>query len=259
MSQKITITSVTANTPVEIYYCNSMSASCVYVSTVELFPYTFYVQPPYDEENIVVKIIDNQNIEYLTLIQITPTPTPSVTASLTLTPTPSVTIGLSPTPTKTQTPSETATQTPTPMVTKTVTPTSTITPTIFPTRTALPTNTPTQSITASNTPTQTITPTITPSVSSTPVISIHEISRSVYINSYDSCKDDMTTTTYFTYISEADTIPVIGVKIYSTTYDKTLYNPINGNNGWYKTKWGNDLYTIQIDEYGTIIDYIICS
>ena len=58
MSQQVTITSVTANTPVEIYYCDSTSGSCVYVSTVSVFPYTFNVPPPYDEQNIVIKIID---------------------------------------------------------------------------------------------------------------------------------------------------------------------------------------------------------
>ena len=36
MSQQVTITSVTANTPVEIYYCDSTSGSCVYVSTVSV-------------------------------------------------------------------------------------------------------------------------------------------------------------------------------------------------------------------------------
>ena len=56
MPQSVTITSVTANTPVEIYYCNSFSASCVYVSTVSVFPYTFDVPSPYDETNIVIKI-----------------------------------------------------------------------------------------------------------------------------------------------------------------------------------------------------------
>jgi hypothetical protein len=49
MSQQVTITSVTANTPVEIFYCDSFSANCVYVATVSVFPYTFEVPPPYNE------------------------------------------------------------------------------------------------------------------------------------------------------------------------------------------------------------------
>jgi hypothetical protein len=259
MSQKITISSITANTPVDVYYCDSMSANCVYVATVELFPYTFYVQPPYDEKDILIKIIDNQNITISKFIEITPTPTPNITASPTLTPTPTVTIGLSPTPTNTQTPSNTATQTPTPSITKTSTPTVTLTPTMFPTRTALPTNTPTQSYTPTNTPTNTQTPTLTLTPTSTSVFSLHEIGRTVYISSYDSCKDTMTATEYFTYKNEADTLPIIGVKMYSISYGGVLYNPINGNNGWYKTKWGNDYYSVKIDEYGAIIDFVICS
>ena len=57
MSQQVTITSVTANTPVDIYYCDSFSASCVYVATVSTFPFVFYVPDPYDTTDFVVKII----------------------------------------------------------------------------------------------------------------------------------------------------------------------------------------------------------
>jgi hypothetical protein len=53
MSQEITITSVTANTPVEIYYCDSIGDDCVYVATVCVFPYTFNVLPPYDNPDII--------------------------------------------------------------------------------------------------------------------------------------------------------------------------------------------------------------
>ena len=123
MSQQVTITSVTANTPVEIYYCNSMSASCVYVSTVSVFPYTFDVPPPYDEENIVIKIIDTQSCEDGYVIPITPTPTSSLT------------------PTPTNTPDSTPTNTPTQTNTPTGTPTNT------PTQTETPTNTPTPTTT----------------------------------------------------------------------------------------------------------------
>jgi len=259
MSQKITISSVTANTPVDIYYCDSLSGNCQYVSTVELFPYTFYVEPPYDETNILIKIVDNQNIETGNFIYITPTPTPNITASITPTPTPTVTIGLSPTPTLTQTPTNTKTQTPTATVTKTQTPTLTITSTPFPTRSAVPTSTPTLSQTPTNTPTYTSTPTNTPSMTSTPVISIHEISRSPYIDSYDSCLDTMTSTSYYTYISDANIIPVIGAKVYSTSFNDVLYGPLNGYDGWYKMKWGVDYYSVKIDSYGTIMDFVLCS
>jgi hypothetical protein len=124
MSQLVTITSVTANTPVDIYYCDSMSENCVYVSTVSTFPYTFEVFPPYDTENINLKIIDSQNCEVIETILISPTPTPTNTK--TPTPTPSITPSITPTNT----------------ITPTITPTNTTTPTVTPTITSTPTPTP---------------------------------------------------------------------------------------------------------------------
>ena len=124
MSQEVTISSVNANTPVEIYYCNSMSASCVYVSTVSVFPYTFDVLDPYDDGDFVIKIVDTQGCETGHVIELTPTPTPSVT------------------PTLTPSPTTTTTTTPTVTPTPTITPTNTLTPTITPTNTPTPTTTP---------------------------------------------------------------------------------------------------------------------
>jgi len=89
MSQEVTISSVTANTPVDIYYCDSMSASCVYVATVATFPYTFDVLDPYDNGDFVIKIVDTQSCEIGQIIEVTPTPTPTTT--VTPTPTTSVT------------------------------------------------------------------------------------------------------------------------------------------------------------------------
>lgn len=263
MSQKITISSVTANTPVDIYYCDSLSANCQYVSTVEVFPYTFYVEPPYDETDILVKIIDSQSIENSRVIYITPTPTQTITASVTPSVTPSVTIGLTPTATNTATVTTTPTLTNTPTNTKT--PTQTTTPTITQTKTpnitptVTPTNTPTLTETPTNTPTITQTQTNSPTITPTPVISIHQISRSPYIDSYDSCLDVMTSTAYYTYISDANLIPILGVIVYSTELGGILYNPLNGYDGWYKMKWGNDYYSVKIDSYGTITDFVLCS
>jgi cell division septation protein DedD len=186
MSQQVTITSVTANTPVEIYYCNSMSASCVYVSTVSVFPYTFSVPPPYDEQNIVVKIVDTQNCEDGYVIPITPTPT------------------------------------------STLTPTPTNTPSYTPTTTSTPTKTPTQ--TPTNTSTPTYTPTKTPTPTPTPVISIHPIGNLVSAISANTCSNTMTLTNYYTYIAQANLVPVVGVIVYQTESNGTLYNPYNGGN-----------------------------
>jgi hypothetical protein len=124
MSQQVTISSVTANTPVDIYYCDSMSASCVYVATVSTFPYTFDVLDPYDDTNFVIKIVDTQSCEIGQVILVTPTQTPTNTAT--------------PTQTITVTPTNTSTNTPTPSITAT----NTITPSLTPTNTSTPTTTP---------------------------------------------------------------------------------------------------------------------
>jgi hypothetical protein len=101
-----------------------MSENCVYVSTVSTFPYTFEVFPPYNTENINLKIIDSQNCEVIETILISPTPTPTNTK--TPTPTPSITPSITPTNT----------------ITPTITPTNTTTPTVTPTITSTPTPTP---------------------------------------------------------------------------------------------------------------------
>lgn len=215
MSEIVTITSITANTPVDVYYCNSMSASCVFVSTVSVFPYTFEVPPPYDEQNIVIKIIDDQGCIDGEIIPITPTPTPSFT------------------PTNTQTPTQTVTKTPT------------------------NTQTPTQTVT--NTTTNTQTPTQTPTVSVTPAIASHAIGQSTYINSTDCCTDTITLQNYYTYINQANSIPVLGAKIYQTAVGTTLYNIFNGNNRFIKMGFGSSYYAVQINTNGDIINFVLCS
>lgn len=128
MSQEVIISSVTGNTPVEIFYCDSTSGSCVYVATVSVFPYVFTVPGPYDNGDFVVKILDTQGCEIGHKIQLTPTPTPSITPTLTSSPTSTST----PTPTLTPTTTLTPTNTVTPTITPTITPTPTTTPVIVP-------------------------------------------------------------------------------------------------------------------------------
>ena len=215
MGQKVTITSVTANTPVEIYYCNSMSGDCVYVATVSTFPFYFDVPTPYDLTDYIVKIIDINGCIDTDKILITPTPTSSVTPTLTQTTTQTTTL--------TQTPTQTPTITKTPTTTITKTPTNTQTP------------------------------------SATPVVSIHPIGQNSYSSSSDACFDIMSVNNLYTYINQANTIPVIGVKIYSTLYDGILYSPYNGLNQWILMEWGGLFYSVQIDTSGTIIDYVLCT
>jgi len=214
MSQQVTITSVTANTPVDIYYCDSTSGSCVFVSTVAIFPYTFDVPDPYDETDFVVKIEDINGCIDGDIVYITPTPTSSVT------------------PTMTQTPTNT--------------PTTTQTPTVTPTMTQTPTTT------------ITTTPTNTPTPSTTPVFSLHLIGQNTFPTSANTCSDTLTFTNYYTYINEANLVPVVGVKIYQTAFGGTLFNPYNGNNRFTKFTFGGNNYAVQVDTSGNIVSYVAC-
>lgn len=214
MSQQVTITSVTANTPVEIYYCDSMSASCVYVSTVSVFPYTFSVPPPYDEENIIIKIVDTQSCVDGYVIPITPTPT------------------------------------------STNTPTPTNTPTVTTTNTSTPTNTPSYTPTTTTTPTYT--PTNTPTPTTTPVISIHPIGNQVSATSANTCTNTITLTNYYTYIAQANLVPIVNVIVYQTVANGVLYNPYNGGYRYVKMGWGSNYYVVKIGLNGEIIEFQIC-
>jgi hypothetical protein len=186
MSQQVTITSVTANTPVEIYYCNSFSASCVYVSTVSVFPYTFTVPSPYSESTIVIKIEDVNGCIDGDIIYITTTMTP----------------------------------------TQTTTPTTTST--------------------------------ITPTPSTTPAFSLHLIGQNKFSSSATTCSDTLTLVNYYTYLNEADAIPVIGVKIYQNAFGGSLFNPYDGNSQFTKFTFGGNNYAVQVNSSGTIISFAAC-
>lgn len=214
MSQQVTITSVTANTPVEIFYCDSTSGSCVYVSTVSVFPYTFDVPSPYNETDFVIKIEDVNGCVDGDIVYITPTPTSSVT------------------PTMTQTPTNTASSTQTPTVTPTVT------------------QTPSTTITT--------TPTNTPTPTTTPVFSLHLVGQNTYSTSANTCSDTLTLTNYYTYINEADSVPVIGVKIYQNAFGGVLFNPYNGQNRFTKFTFGGNNYAVQVDGSGIIVSFVVC-
>jgi len=213
MSELVNILAVTANTPVEIYYCNSTSGDCEYVSTVSTFPYEFIVPEPYSEQNFLVKIIDTQDFEFGEFVNITPTPTPSSTPPVT--------------PTVTPTPAVSTTPTPTPPVS----PTLTITPSI--------------------------TPSITPTITTTPVIYLHAVGQNTFILSGNSCSDELTVQNYYTYLSDGDIDT--GIVVYTATYGGTLYIPYNGGDKFIKMVWGSNTYEVQIDSFGSIISYSLCS
>jgi type VI secretion system secreted protein VgrG len=215
MGQQVTITSITANTPVEIYYCGPTSGDCVYVATISTVPYTFEVPDPVDYVDYLIKIVDVNGCIDGEFVYITPTPTTSVT------------------PTMTQTPTNTATNTTTP--------------------TQTPTNT------ATNTPTQTQTPTQTNTPSSTPVVSTHFIGQNTFTTSESACDDIMSLAVLYTYINEANLIPVVGVTVYQNLSGGVLYTPYNGQDKFILMSWDGLYYAVQISEYGVIISFILCS
>jgi hypothetical protein len=205
MSELVNILAVTANTPVEIYYCDSTSGDCVYVATVSTFPYEFVVPDSYSDDNFLVKIIDTQDFEYGEFVNITPTPTPSTTPPIT--------------PTVTQTPQ------------------ASVTPTITP----------------SITPTLTQTPTITP----TTMIYPHAVGQNTFILSGDACEDELTVQNYYTYLSDGNISA--GIVVYTSTFGGVLYNPYNGGDKFIKMVWGSDIYQVQVNSYGNILSYTLCS
>lgn len=214
MSEIVKITSITANTPVDIYYCDAMSASCVFVASVSTFPYEFTVPGPYDLVDFTIKIVDSEGCEEVNTILVTPTQTPTLSS------------------TPTQTPTETIipTQTPTPTQTQTFTPTPTLTLT--------------------NTPSQTLT--------TTPTVAEHFVGQYSYNNPLDVCGVNMTILRYYTYISEANTVPVIGATVYTFSYNGILYIPLNGVNLYYKLQFGSNYYAVQIDSSGLISNFSLC-
>ena len=140
------------------------------------------------------------------------------------------------------------------VVIKIVAPTPT--PTI--TNTQTPTTTPTQTITPTNTTTPTTTPTKTPTPTPTPVVAYHLIGSQLSVSSASTCSNSMTIVNYYTYISQANTVPVNGAVVYQTLTNGVLYNPYNGGNKYIKMKFGNSFYIVRINSSGSIIDFALC-
>jgi len=215
MGQLVTITSITANTPAEIYYCGPTSGDCVYVATISVVPFTFEVPDPVDNSTYLIKIIDTNGCIDGEFVYITPTPTASVT------------------------------------------PTMTQTPTVTSTSTSTPTQTPTNTTTNTATPTNTATQTPTPSV--TPIASSHFIGQNTFTTSANTCSDTLSLTVLYTYINEANLIPVIGVTVYQNLYDGVLYTPYDGQDRFILMYWGGLYYAVQINLSGQIMSYVLCT
>jgi len=90
------------------------------------------------------------------------------------------------------------------------------------------------------------------------VISVHPVGNVVSPVSADTCASTITLTNYYTYIAEANLIPVVNVIVYQTVVNGTLYNPYNGNYQYIKMGWGNDYYIVKIGLSGEIIEFQLC-
>jgi hypothetical protein len=119
-------------------------------------------------------------------------------------------------------------------------------------------NTPTPTITSTVTQTPTNTSTNTPTPTSTPVVESHLTGQNRYTTSGTVCNDTMTILPYYTYISESNSVPVIGATVYETVVGTTLYNPYIGGDKYLKIQLGSDFYVVKIDDNGEIISFEIC-
>jgi uncharacterized delta-60 repeat protein len=186
----IQIDVISANTFVRLTNHNDQ---ILYVFDASNLPY-IYILPPSGTTEIAISVITttilgfsvssdltncvtckdiytSENINCGAIINLSPTPTNSVTP----TNTPTNTL----TPTNTPTNSITPTNTPT----NSITPTNTLTPSITPTNTVTPSITPTNTVTPSNPPTPiptfviSSTPTTTPTITSTPTVTPSQITE----------------------------------------------------------------------------------
>ena len=193
---QVRIDSITGvNYPIDIYVADVYGNNRTYLATVINGPVppelSYTTLPPLFDNapSVMVIVIDVNNCEKFEIVPCVISVTPTMTATPTLTPTPTVTptsVTPTPTPTNTATPTTTPTNTATPTTTptNTITPTNTTTPTPTntipstntptPTNTQTPTNTPTltNTQTPTNTPTltNTQTPTNTPTHTNTPTL-----------------------------------------------------------------------------------------
>lgn len=262
MPLEITITSVTANTPVDIYVCELDGTNCALISTVSTFPYTFSapqcveggyfssnfgyydcqgllvtgttggtgtfcMNPSRPYSGITVSTVDCSVDQTDFLVKIIDTEGCIHSEVELVTPTPTS----SQTPTPTLTPTQTTSQTPSPTTTLTATPTTTQTPTY--------------------------TPTNTPSPSTTPVWVSHYFGNAWHTTSAQALTDYITYgLQWYTYISAANLTPVVGAVVYRLSIDDTLYNIVDGGNRWRLMTFNNLVWAVQINSVGEIIDFV---
>jgi hypothetical protein len=93
MAIQVTISSITGESPYDIYICQTGGTSCFYMTTISSVPYIFDIPAPYNtSEAYMLKVIDNNGctitgIEPVTTCSnVTPTITPTNTVTPSVTP-----------------------------------------------------------------------------------------------------------------------------------------------------------------------------
>ena len=62
MAVQVTISSITGQSPYDIYICQSDGSGCFYVTTITTIPYVFDIPAPYDtSSSYMLKVVDANN------------------------------------------------------------------------------------------------------------------------------------------------------------------------------------------------------
>jgi hypothetical protein len=62
MAVQVTISSITGQSPYDVYICQSNGSGCFYISTITTTPYVFDIPAPYDtSSSYLLKVVDANN------------------------------------------------------------------------------------------------------------------------------------------------------------------------------------------------------
>jgi hypothetical protein len=89
MAVQVTISSITGQSPYDIYICQTGGTSCFYMTTISSVPYIFDIPSPYNTSDAyMLKIIDNNGCTITGIEPVTTCPgvTPTITPTNTVTP-----------------------------------------------------------------------------------------------------------------------------------------------------------------------------
>ena len=62
MAVQVTISSITGQSPYDVYICQSNGSGCFYISTITTTPYVFDIPAPYDtSSSYLLNVVDANN------------------------------------------------------------------------------------------------------------------------------------------------------------------------------------------------------